>query len=52
MPQEQYDSLMKMLRQLKREDAEFKNWAMLYIYDYRGKVIGFTITVHGKEKES
>ena len=47
-----YNSLMKYLRQLKREGAEFLNWLPEYeMVD--GKETGkFWITIHGKEKES
>ena len=51
MAKDQYKTLIEILHQLKSEDSEFKNWVMLNIYDYKCNIIGFTITVTGKEKK-
>jgi len=47
-----YQNLMKLLRQLKREGAEFTAWEPKYLIDGFGEPNGFmTITVTVKQKE-
>ena len=49
----QYNQLMKFLRQLKREGAEFREWLPKYEIDGYGEPNGFiTITISVKEKTS
>ena len=51
--EKQYNLLMKYLRQLKREGAEFTAWLPKYEKDNDGEPNGFvTITITAKEKES
>ena len=46
-----YQNLMKLLRQLKREGAEFTGWMPKYEKDNDGEPNGFiTITITAKEK--
>jgi len=47
-----YQNLMKLLRQLKREGAEFTAWEPKYEHDSEGEPNGFmTITITVKQKE-
>ena len=47
-----YQNLMKLLRQLKREGAEFLHWLPEYQNDSEGDPNGYiTITVTVKQKE-
>jgi hypothetical protein len=51
--EKRYNRLMKLLRQLKREDAEFIQWVPKYEKDADGEPNGFmTITISIKQKES